>query len=68
MNRLKYIFILIFCFNVYASSQIKSAFDTLKFATACGASAVSLDGTEACTLDQVKALIERVNITKFEEG
>lgn len=36
--------------------------DTLKFANASGAASVSLEGTEACTLSQVKKLIDKVSI------
>lgn len=37
---------------------------TLKFAVATGAAAVSLEGTQACSLTQVKELVERVNIRR----
>ncbi|WP_296970486.1 1-phosphofructokinase [Tepidanaerobacter sp. EBM-38] len=35
---------------------------TLKFANACGAATVMLEGTEACTLEQVKELVDDVFI------
>jgi len=35
---------------------------TLKFANACGAATVMLEGTEACTLEQVKDLVDNVFI------
>lgn len=37
---------------------------TLKFAVATGAASVSLEGTQACDLEQVEALIEKVNIRR----
>lgn len=40
--------------------------ETLKFATACGAATVELEGTEACTLEQVNKLINKVEIIKKE--
>lgn len=36
--------------------------ETIKFAVATGAASVSLEGTQACDLNQVKSLIEKVNI------
>lgn len=36
--------------------------DTLKFANACGAASVSIEGTEACTLEQVNPLLELVEV------
>lgn len=53
---------------VYSIINKFNSFDTLKFASACGSSAVSLEGTEACTLAEVKVLMDRVNITKLEEN
>lgn len=50
---------------IYSMINKFNSFDTLKFASACGTSAVSLHGTEACTLEQVKALVDKVNITKM---
>lgn len=40
--------------------------ETLKFATACGAASVSLEGTEACSLKQINELIPRVIIKNRE--
>lgn len=40
---------------------------TLKFANACGAASVQVEGSEACTLKEVKELLEKVNISVSEE-
>lgn len=40
--------------------------ETLRFATACGAASVSLDGTQACTLEQVNGLLKKIEV-KIEE-
>jgi 1-phosphofructokinase len=52
---------------IYSIINKLNAADTLKFATACGAASVELDGTEACTLGQVKSLFDKVNVMKIEE-
>jgi 1-phosphofructokinase len=52
---------------IYSIINKLDAVDTLKFATACGAASVTLDGTEACTLGQVQSLFNRVNVMKIEE-
>ena len=41
--------------------------DTLKFAIACGSATVGLEGTEACTQDQVNELFSKIKINKLEE-
>lgn len=41
--------------------------ETLSFATACGAASVSLDGTQACTLQQVSELLKEVRVQIKEE-
>ncbi|AKN30004.1 phosphofructokinase [Clostridium carboxidivorans P7] len=41
--------------------------ETLRFATACGAASVSLEGTQACTLEQVKKLLIDVKCEIKEE-
>lgn len=41
--------------------------DTLKFANACGAASVSIEGTEACTLEQVNSLLELIEVSIKEE-
>lgn len=40
--------------------------DTLKFAIASGGASVSLEGTEACELQQVEELLKRVEIEKLK--
>ena len=52
---------------IYSTINGFNAADTLKFATACGAASVVLDGTEACTLEQVQSLFGKVNVIKIEE-
>lgn len=52
---------------IYGLTNKLTAEDTLKFATACGAASVELDGTEACTLEQVQSLFDKVKIVKVEE-
>lgn len=42
---------------VYSLLNNYSDRETLRFATACGAASVSLDGTQACTLEQVEKLL-----------
>lgn len=42
---------------VYSLLNNYSDKETLRFATACGAASVSLDGTQACTLEQAKELL-----------
>ncbi|QAT41347.1 1-phosphofructokinase [Clostridium sp. JN-9] len=51
---------------VYAHIKNYDDADTLRFATACGAATVSLEGTEACTLEQVNELLNDVRIEKKE--
>lgn len=51
---------------IYSMINEFNSFNTLKFATVYGASAISLHGTKACTLEQIKALIDTGNITKLE--
>lgn len=41
--------------------------DTLKFATACGAATVRLEGTGACTFSQINELISKVEVIIMEE-
>jgi len=52
---------------VYSIINKLSDIDTLKFATACGAATVGLEGTEACTLSQINELISKVEINIKEE-
>lgn len=52
---------------IYSMVNKFNAVDTLKFATACGGATVSLDGTEACTLSQVQALLSKVKVEKIQE-
>lgn len=47
---------------VYSMVNSYNDENTLKFAIASGGATVSLEGTEACTLEQVKELVSRVNI------
>lgn len=42
--------------------------ETLKFATACGAATVTLEGTQACTLAQINDLLNKVEVKKEEEN
>ena len=51
---------------VYSIINKFDEIETLRFATACGAATVGLEGTEACTLEQVKALLPKVEIIKKE--
>lgn len=51
---------------VYAHIKNYNDADTLRFATACGAATVSLEGTEACTLEQVNKLLNDVKIEEKE--
>lgn len=51
---------------VYSLINNYSEIETLRFANACGAASVSTEGTEACTLDQVKELLSKVKVTKVE--
>lgn len=53
---------------VYSIINNLSDEDALKFATACGAATVSLEGTTACTIDQVKELLPKVEIVLKEEA
>lgn len=41
--------------------------ETLRFATACGAATVTLEGTQACTITQIKGLLDKVEVIKEEE-
>jgi 1-phosphofructokinase len=52
---------------VYSITNKFNDIDTLKFATACGAATVGLEGTEACTLSQINELISKVEINIKEE-
>jgi len=52
---------------VYSIINKLDDIDTLKFATACGAATVGLEGTEACTLSQINELISKVEINIREE-
>ncbi len=52
---------------VYSLLNNYSDEETLKFATACGAASVALDGTQACTLEQVKELLIDVKCEIKEE-
>jgi len=52
---------------VYSHINKLNDIDTLKFATACGAATVSLEGTGACTLSQVNELISKVEINIKED-
>lgn len=52
---------------IYSMINKLNSADTLKFATACGGATVSLNGTEACTLSQVQALISKVKVEKIQE-
>jgi 1-phosphofructokinase len=52
---------------VYGIINNLNDIDTLKFATACGAATVTLEGTEACTLSQINELISKVEINIKEE-
>lgn len=52
---------------VYSLINKLNDIDTLKFATACGAATVGLEGTEACTLSQINELISKVEINIKEE-
>jgi 1-phosphofructokinase len=40
--------------------------ETLRFANACGAASVSLEGTEACTLSEVNTILKKIKIEKWE--
>ena len=55
---------------VYSLHNDLSNKDTLTFAQACGASTVQLEGTEACTLDEVKSLLEisERNVRRVDYG
>lgn len=52
---------------VYSLLNNYSDEETLKFATSCGAASVALDGTQACTLEQVKELLIDVKCEIKEE-
>lgn len=52
---------------VYSFINKLNDVDTLRFATACGAATVGLEGTEACTLSQINELISKVEINIKEE-
>jgi 1-phosphofructokinase len=45
---------------VYSKINNFSSEETLKFAIACGGATVTLEGTEACTLNQVEELLPKV--------
>lgn len=48
---------------VYSLRNSLSEEETLQFANACGAASVSLEGTEACTLNQVKQLLDKIIVS-----
>lgn len=48
---------------VYSILNKYDDYETLRFATACGAASVMIEGTEACSLEQVKELLK---ITKVQ--
>jgi 1-phosphofructokinase len=52
---------------VYCMLNNYSSKDTLRFANACGAAAVSLEGTQACTLQQVQKLLPDVKINILDK-
>lgn len=52
---------------VYSILNKYDDINTLKFATACGAATVMLEGTEACTESQINELISKVEIIIKEE-
>lgn len=52
---------------VYSLINNYSDKETLRFATACGAASVALDGTQACTLQQVHELLKEVKCEIKEE-
>lgn len=51
---------------VYCLKNNISAKETLRFANACGAVSVSLEGTEACKLKDVNEMVKKINITEWE--
>lgn len=53
---------------IYSTVNSLKDIDALKFATACGAASVSLEGTEACTLNQVKKLLPEVEASLIKEA
>lgn len=52
---------------VYSEINKLSEIETLGFANACGAASVSLEGTEACTIAQVKELYKQITVRMKEE-
>lgn len=52
---------------VYSMLNHYDDLETLRFATACGAATVSLEGTQACTLSQISDLLNRIDVI-VEEG
>lgn len=51
---------------VYSLMNNYDDIQTLKFANACGAASVSLEGTGACTLEQANSLLSQITIVKKE--
>lgn len=47
---------------VYSTLKDYDDISTLKFANACGAASVSLEGTEACSLVKVEELLHKTNV------
>lgn len=52
---------------VYSMSNNFDDSETLRFATACGAATVTLEGTQACTLTQINDLLDKIEVIKEEE-
>ncbi|MCY6355530.1 1-phosphofructokinase [Clostridium sp. ZS2-4] len=52
---------------VYSKLNNYKSNEALRFATACGAAAVTLDGTKACTLEQVQEMLEKIEVETKEE-
>lgn len=50
---------------IYSMIKKFNVVDTLKFAMACGTASVTLDGTEACTLDEVNSFFSKVDVIKI---
>lgn len=50
---------------IYSILNSYSDEDLLKFAVACGSATVSLEGTEACTLEQANEYLNRIEIIKL---
>ncbi len=50
---------------IYSMIKKFNAEDTLRFAMACGTASVTLDGTEACSLNEVNSFFNRVEVVKI---